>query len=145
MKNAKKITRHQLEENIRDEIIYLGLVSAEADYKLSLIINSRFRISLRHSEPVMVDNGPRKVSFSRFSSVQAFQDLVFSLVSNKSEKDYLVKKLKNIDFIFCVSSPDNEVDAEKLASDLRNTESVTAVFVIDPETLKDRNIQYLTH
>lgn len=145
MKNAKKITRHRLEDDIRDEFICLGLVSAEPDYKLSLFINSRFRISLRHTDPVVVNNGAQKSSFSRFSSAPAHQDLIFSLVSNKSDKEYLLKKLRNVDYIFCVNNPDNIVDAEKLVSDLRSTESVTAVFIIDPVNMKDRNIQYLTH
>lgn len=145
MKNAKKITRHRLDDNVVDEFIYIGLVSSEPDYKLSLLINSRFRIALRHADPVLVVNGDQHSSYSRFSSIPSDHDLVYSLVSNKSEKNYLLKKLKNVDYIFCVNNPENESDAEKLAAELRNTESVTAVFVIDPENLKDKNLQYLTH
>lgn len=145
MKNAKKITRHRLNDDIADDFIYIGLVSSEPDYKLSLLINSQFRITLRHADPVLLINGDQQVSYSRFSSTPSDNDIVYSLVSNKSEKQYLLRKLKNVDYIFCVNNPENEATAEKLATELRDTESVTAVFVIDPVDLKDKNLQYLTH
>lgn len=145
MKSSKKITRIRLEESQPDDYIFMGLVSSDPDYKLSLLLNSRFRISLKHAEPVKVSGEASGNDFSRFTTNAGPTGLAFYLVSNRSGKDYLLKKLKNIDYIFVSHDPEKEIDTETLASDLRQVESVTAVFKIDPDNLKDKNIQYLIH
>lgn len=143
MKNGKKITRLRLEDNHTDDYVFMGLVSAEPDYKLSLFLNKRFRTSLKHATPVKSRDHRQGCVFSRFSTSTDHSAPSFSLIANRCEKEYLLKKLKNVDFIFVSHDPEKEIDAEKLSADLRSTESVTAVFRIDPGALKDKNIQYL--
>ncbi|HLN55488.1 MAG TPA: IPExxxVDY family protein [Bacteroidales bacterium] len=145
MKNVKKITRLRLEDTHSDEYIFLGLVSSEPDYKLSLLLNTLFRISLKHTDPVKVDNDRADCVFSRYASSEDHSSSFYSLISNRCEKEYLIKKLRNVDYIFISHNPGKERDAEKLSADLRTKGSITAVFRIDPETLKDKNIQYLIH
>lgn len=145
MKISKKITRIRLEESQPADYILIGLVSAEPDYKLSLLLNSRFRISLKHVEPVNVAGALTGNDFSRFSAYSGTTGLTYSLVANRSEKNYLFKKLKNIDYLLVVHDPEKETDEQVLMSGLREIESVTAVFKIDYEILKDKNIQYLIH
>ncbi len=145
MKNIRKITRVTLEENRQDGYLFFGLVSPEPDYKISLLLNSKFRFSLKHSIPVKVSEDPSGNVFSRFSTDTVYPGKSFSLVSNRSEKEYLLKKLKNIDYIFIVHDPEKEIDKDRLSADLRNVESVTGVFRIDPSNIKDKSIQYLIH
>lgn len=145
VKNVKKITRLRLEDTHSDEYIFLGLVSSEPDYKLSLFLNTLLRISLKHSEPVKIYNERAACVFSRYASSDDHSVSFFSLVSNRCEKEYLIKKLRNVDYIFISHNPEKEKDAERLSAELRSAESVTAVFRIDQGILNDKNIQYLIH
>jgi hypothetical protein len=144
MKSNQKITRVQLKMNQKDEFILLGVVSSEPDYKLSLSINRKFRISLKNTSPVKIGEGTDKaLSFSRFSDTKRSPGIIFNLFSNRSEKNFLLKKLNNIDYIFQVYDPENESNIDQLAASLREVDSVNAVFKIDLNTFKDKNLHYL--
>jgi hypothetical protein len=144
MKRIQKITRIQLKINRKNEYFLFGIVSAEPDYKLSLIINRKFRISLKNITPVRIksDNG-NELSFSRFSETSSIAEVVFTLISNRSGKNFLLKKLKNVDYLFQVSDAENEKNIEKITAMLREIESVIAVFNIDINAFKDKNLQFL--
>jgi hypothetical protein len=145
MKGNQKITRVQLKVNHEDELIVLGLVSSEPDYKMSLTINKRFKISLKNSAPIKPDNsGSDELVFSRFSDLSKSPDIVFSLVSNRSGKNFLIKNLRNIDYIFIVHNNENDVNIEEITARLREIETVNAVFTIDLNIFKDKNLHYLT-
>jgi hypothetical protein len=143
MKNVRKITKLQLENDLPENMYFYGLVCAEPDYKLSLALNSILKISLKAVSPVIpVGEKDFDPHFSRFSYV-AHSSAVFTLISNRSEKEFLFKKLKNIDYILMIEDQEDEIDPALIMTDLRKTTSVTAVFRIDADSRKDRNIQYL--
>lgn len=143
MKNVKKITRLRLEKSQPDEFIFLGLVSSEPDYKLSLFLNKKLRISLKNILPLILPGNNGELPFSRFSLTDNDTGLCLTLIANRSGKESLLSKLKNVDYIFVVHDPESEIDVETLTSNIRETESVTAVFNIDPDSIKDKNFQYL--
>jgi hypothetical protein len=144
MKSAQKITRVQLKGNHIDESLWLGIVSAEPDYKLSLILNKKFNLSLKSHSPVIIndDNGS-ELEFSRFSDLTYSPDIFFNLISNRSGNNFLLKKLKNIDFIFQVHNLNNKNDHNQFTSRLRETRSITAVFIIDSMLIKEKSLQHL--
>ncbi len=145
MKSIQRITRVQLKINQKDEFILLGIVSAEPDYKLSLSINKKFRISLKNILPLKItDDTGSELAFSRFSDSSKSPEVVFNLFSNRSGKSILLKKLKNVDYIFQVQDAENENNTDQITASLREIESVNAVFNIDINTFKDKNLQYLT-
>ena len=145
MKSIQRITRVQLKINQKDEFILLGIVSAEPDYKLSLSINKKFRVSLKNILPLKItDDTGSELAFSRFSDSSRSPDVVFNLFSNRSGKSFLLKKLKNVDYIFQVQDAENENNTDQITASMREIESVNAVFNIDINTFKDKNLQYLT-
>lgn len=145
MKNTQKITRLQLNTIPKEEDLLIGIVSSDPDYKLSLSINKKFGISLKNINPLKIqDNVNHELSFSRFSDSGRSPELVFNLYSNRSDKIYLLKKLKNIDYILQVQDNENEYDINKLITGLREIESVSAVFFIDKKITREKNLQYLT-
>jgi hypothetical protein len=146
MKTTQKITRVQLKVNQKIDSIIFGIVSSEPDYKLSLALNNKLKISLRHTSPVILpfESGSDLI-FSRFSNSGTSSDLIFDLISNRHGKNFLLRKLKNVDYIFQVHNSDNEENIETLISSLRDTECVTAVFSLDSGMLKDKNLRYVTH
>jgi hypothetical protein len=145
MKSTQKVTRVKLKIDQNNDYILLGLVSTEPDYKLSLLLNKKFRISLKNISPLRVTGDVEpELTFSRFSNNHNPTDLVFCLVSNRSGKFYLLNKLKNIDYLFQIQNPDNEADLNNIITNLREIDTVTAVFNIDINTIKDKNLHYLT-
>jgi hypothetical protein len=145
MKSNQKITRVQLTINHDDELIMMGLVSAEPDYKMSLSINKRFRISLKNAAPVKLNNpAGDELAFSRFSDLSQSPDIVFSLISNRSGKDFLIKNLRNIDYVFIIQNNANDNNIEEITARLREIEAVNAVFNIDLNIFRDKNLHYLT-
>jgi hypothetical protein len=146
MGTSSKIRKVQLKISSHFESVLLGLVSTEPDYKLSLSINKKLRISLKNSTPVIVPGeAGTELTFSRFTDSAASPHLVYELTSNRAGKNLLLKKLKNIDFIFQLNNPQNGAETEATISKLRETDTISAVFKLDPETMRDKNLHYLIH
>jgi hypothetical protein len=144
MKSTKKISRVQLSVTEHDETAFLGLVCSDPDYKLSLKINSKLKISLKSESPVKVGESlGKELLFSRFSDSAAGPDSVFHLFSNRSGADFFVKKLKNIDYLLEIYDPVSNFDLTKIISQLREIDTVTGVFTIEMKNLKDKNSKYL--
>jgi hypothetical protein len=145
MKSTQKVTRVKLNIEQNNDYILLGLVTAEPDYKLSLALNKKFGISLKNVSPVRIKGGKEsEITFSRFSYPEGQSDLIFNLISNRSGKNYLLNKLKNIDYLLQISDSEKEVNLPDLTSELRDIDTVTAVFNINLDTIKDKNLHYLT-
>jgi hypothetical protein len=64
-------------------------------------------------------------------------------VSNRSEKNFMLKKLKNIDYLLLLHNPAKDFSPEKVITQLREIDSITGVFNIDIRTLNDKNLKYL--
>jgi len=144
MKSSQKITRIQLKVNRIDRVFLYGIVSSEPDYKLSLALNKKMGISLKNSIPLQLpDNTGIENSFSRFSYINHPDEVSYNLISNRSGRQFLLKKLKNIDYIFQVHYPECENCNSKISTLLKTTESVNAVFDIDTVTFNDKNLHYI--
>jgi hypothetical protein len=146
MKSIQKVTRVKLNINRCSDCVMFGLVSTDPDYKLSLTLNKKFGLSLKNISAVkFTDDTGYELSFSRFSDTVSSPETIFNLISNRSGKYYLLKKLKNVDYILHIQELDNETDLNLFTTSLRDIESITAVFNIDIMTLRDKNLKYLTH
>ncbi|MCU0455030.1 MAG: IPExxxVDY family protein [Bacteroidales bacterium] len=145
MAGAPKIKRLQLEVNQESQTVLAGIASAEPDYKLSLLINKKLKISLKSSSPLVIrDERGNEAHFSRFIDRTAeHSGHSYELICNRSEKKILLGKLRNIDYIFMINNIINNTETENVLTGLRETESVTGVFSIDHRSLKDKNLQYL--
>jgi hypothetical protein len=144
MKNSQKITRIHLSVNDQDIPVILGLVSPDPDYKLSFKLNNKLNISLKNIDPVTIqDEEGTFFQFSKFSDSRLAPDLVFQLISNRMGKNYLLKKLTNIDYLILIHDSEKNLRPENIMSQIREIESITGVFNIDPKTLKDKNLKYL--
>lgn len=144
MKDTRKITRVKLQVDQVNDFLLFGLVSSEPDYKLSLSLNSKFSIFLRNSQPVkLAAEDGSELFFSRFADTSGAPDRTFNLVSNRSGKNFLVRKLKNIDYILYVHDPENEDELTRMTARLREIQAVTAVFNIEIDTIKDKNLHFV--
>jgi hypothetical protein len=141
MKKIQKVTRLRLQNDENHDYILLGLVCAEPDYKLSLSLNKKFSISLKNISPLKLPG--IELVFSRFSNTNDTRNSTFNLISNRADKAYLLNKLKNIDYLLQIMVSEDESDLNRITSNLREVDTITAVFNIDIKTLKDKNLHYL--
>ncbi|MBK7710141.1 MAG: IPExxxVDY family protein [Bacteroidales bacterium] len=81
--------------------------------------------------------------FSRFSDNRESPDRVFNLISNRSGKQFLIRKLKNIDYILHLHDPDKINNISQITLNLREITSITAVFNIDIDSIKDKNLHFV--
>ena len=145
MKGRPKITRIQLDDYTDEEYTIFCIVSTEADYKLSQLLNKKLKIALKNINTINLTGvDGMNLNFSRFSDASRSPEIIYNLISNRSDKDYLLKKLKNIDYFFQVHCYDKKYDIELLTSTLREIDRITAVFRLDPIEIKDKNLVYLT-
>jgi hypothetical protein len=145
MKSTQKVTRVKLNIEQNNDYILLGLVSSEPDYKLTLSLNKKFRISLKNVAPLKItDDIKSELAFSRFSNNDDSTDLTFSLISNRSGKGFLLNKLKNIDYLLQINISEKEISTNQITSSLREIDTINAVFNINISTIKDKNLHYLT-
>jgi len=144
MKNRTKITRVQLDIDSNPAYSLIGIVSAEPDYKLSLTLNKKLNISLKNSKPIEIrgEDG-NNLHFSRFADNTVAQGFAVNLISNKSGRSLLLKKLNNIDYILQIHSYSKEFNPDTLTVPLRGIDTITAVFVLETGSIRDKNIQYL--
>ena len=141
MKKTQKVTRVKLEIDQVHDFVLLGLVSSEPDYKLSLALNRKFSISLKNVSPVRITTADgTELLFSRFSDSSHSPERIYNLIANRSGKQFLIKKLRNIDFILHLNDPDNKDIVSKITSSLRDIGIITAVFNIDTDSIKDKNL-----
>ncbi|MCU0458984.1 MAG: IPExxxVDY family protein [Bacteroidales bacterium] len=140
MTRERKITRHTIESGEPQAFHFLGVVSAEPDYRLSVMINRHLGSTLRKSEEEIIVNGPAGSGiFSKFIP----RDQAFTLVSNRSGGNLLLRKLKNIDFLVLPGGNHTRNEAEELAAELRKIPEITAVFILDSREVSDRNLSLL--
>lgn len=145
MKSTQKVTRVKLDIEQNNEYILLGIVSAEPDYKISLSLNKKFRISLKTISPIRLLGADKsELSFSRFSNIEDNSDLRVTLISNRSDKNFFLNKLKNVDYLLQIHTSENDVNLNSITSDLREIETITAIFNIDISKIKDKNLHHLT-
>jgi len=144
MKNSQKITRIHLSVNDQDIPFVIGLVSHDPDYKLSLKLNRKLDISLKTIDPVIFQDEEGKIfQFSKFSGSSLANNSGFQLVSNRDGKNFLLKRLINIDYLLLIQDPEKDLKQESIISQIREIDSITGVFNIDIKTLKDKNLKYL--
>lgn len=143
MKGPQKITRVQLDTEPRKDFSLFGIVSSEPDYRLSLSINKALKISLKNDNPLELSGNNPAITFSRFSDHSGRYDISWHLISNKSGKIFLINKLKNIDYLFQVYSNESNFNVSGINLSLRTIDTITAVFMLNPEEIKDKNLHYL--
>ncbi len=141
-----KITRIKLDDNTNAEYAILGIVSTEADYKVSQLLNKNLKLSLKNDKSLDLPGADgSSLSFSRYSCTTGIPEISYHLISNRSDKNWLLKTLKNVDFIFQVYCSDSKCDINQLTRTLRGIDKITAVFNLNPGDIKDKNLVYLTY
>jgi hypothetical protein len=133
----KKIVKLQISETNRYALI--GISSHENDYRLVWAMNNAFSYQFTRIENLVIFS--QKVNadleFSRFTFTDEDKYLTYHLISNRCPDGFLFPEIKNLDYLLQIMG---ELDAKHLAAilkDLKKVSIVSAVFMIDPNQLKD--------
>ncbi len=140
MKAPPKKTRHKLIVDDHDPDQYLGLASAEADYKISLILNMELGLNLKSSTPVIKTIDNKETKFSKFTSESKYSKTVYELISNDSGREKLFSKIPSFDFILRIKDIDSERAIEQIINKIRKIKEITWVFRIDKDTQIDKSV-----
>jgi len=132
MRSQVKKIRHKLDVSYDNSDILLGLVTAEADYKISLLLNSILNIKLKSLNPVSSEPQSNSTNlYSRFYYTPEYNDLIYYLVSNKSNHLPLNRKFPNIDYFLFIKNISSGSDIDEIISSIRDQQEITAVFQLD--------------
>ena len=144
MKSSQRITKVQLPVSVYDDITLIGMVCTDPHYKLALKMNRKLGVNLKSAPPVEINDTPGKdLSFTRFSDSTSLPDASLHFLSNRSGADFLLKKLGNIDYLLEIYDPGKAYISQDLITKLREIDTVTAVFKIEVNTIKDKNLKFL--
>lgn len=140
MNREKKITRHTIPAADFPQFLFLGIVSAEPDYRISVMLNRHLGAGLRKC-----DNDITAVTDSSENRFSCFVSDTppCSLVSNHCEGGILLRKLRKIDFFFVISGAPDLKRTESLANTIRKIPGITAVFLFNSRTVNDPNVPLL--
>lgn len=141
---GSRIKKVQLPVSGHDDITLLGMVCTDPHYKLALKLNRKLGVTLKSAPPVEIQDIPGKdLSFTRFSDTTSLPDASLHFLSNRSGADFLLKKLGNIDYLLEINDPGQTYFTQELMAKLREIDTVTAVFKIELNAIKDKNLKFL--
>jgi hypothetical protein len=141
MKPSGRKVKHKLllEEEPNDR--FIGLVSGDADYQVSMYLNQKLNINLKSSNPVgLKTNQGNEVFFSRFTSSSTFNDLTIDLISNRSGKEFLTKKYQDLDYILKLKSSTINESFPEIVNNIRTIDGIIAVFLLEDKLQLEENI-----
>lgn len=133
MKSPGKKLRHKLniDDNISD--LYIGIVTAEADYRISLLLNRELGISLRSTKPLIKDINKKEIMFSRFSAESKYTETLYDLFSNGRGSEKLLSRLPSIDYLLRIKNTEEKENSEMIIAKIRDIKEVTGVFILNNE------------
>jgi hypothetical protein len=133
----KKTIRLHLDEDIK--FILFGISSHENDYRLVWAINNQLNMQFSRTENLVIHQSKlkRDLEFSRYVYTDEDKYLKYCLISNRCPDGFLFPELKNLDFLIKIVGESNEALVRKAAILFRKIDIVSAIYKIEPQSLKD--------
>ena len=125
-KNIVKVT-------LDNELTAIGIVSNIPDFSLAAAINRKMNLKLFWIEDYILDlkSEQKVVKFSRYSHLTNDDELELLLISNKDDRDFLFKKINDIDYVLIGRT--DQMFNHKL---LREIEAVISTVLFETNALK---------
>ena len=132
--------RIKLDDTDTFDFFLLGISSFEKDYRLIWNMNNTLGYQFFRTGNHQAYNKKEgtEQGFACYLYKDEDRHLQYRFVANKSEEGYLLEELKNIDFFLLVTGDIGKAGVTSLRNGISALENVQAVFLIDPESLKNR-------
>ncbi len=124
---------HKLTFNVENDYKLIGIASHENDYRLTWAINKALGVTLIRKEDLKLVHPKHKieVNYSIFNYNDENNYVNYNLISNKSEKGFLLPEIKNIDFVLKVSG-DPEIDfLNNILVSLKKIDIIITAYIIE--------------
>ena len=122
---------HKLNFEYERDYMLVGIASHENDYRLSWALNKALNFKLAKTDDLITNHPKHKIDLNY--SMYCFSDdeyLNYHLISNKSDKGFLLPTMKNIDFILKISGDADMDFLNKLLMKLKQIDIVITAFLI---------------
>lgn len=137
------MNKKRLKLDYKQEYNFLlfGISTSEKDYRLIWNLNNTLNLLLAKTEDHQAYH--KKADGDQFFSCFLYMDnktmLEYKMISNKSENGILIDELKNIDFFLILKGEYSDEYPNLLRQKILKMENIQAVFLIDPENLKNKD------
>lgn len=137
------MNKKRLKLDYKQEYNFLlfGISTSEKDYRLIWNLNNTLNLLLSKTEDHQAYH--KKADGDQFFSCFLYMDnktmLEYKMISNKSENGILIDELKNIDFFLIMKGEYSDEYPNLLRQKILKMENIQAVFLIDPENLKNKD------
>lgn len=134
----KKKKVHKLVFDDIPDFYLIAIASHENDYRLTWALNQNLNFSLIKVDNLSCNHPKHKVNanYSMYNFDDDNNHLKYNLISNKSEKGFLLPDLKNIDFILRIAGDLDQDFLNNIVQRLKKIDIVITAFII--EELPDR-------
>jgi hypothetical protein len=126
------------------EFKLIAIASHLNDYKISWLLNEELKCKFQQSNDLEIHDQKNKTN-SKFG-VFIFEesgDSIYTLYSNRSGNEILLKSIKNIDYILKYEGQQSELELKEFIEKLKKVKNVLTVFEIDKSSLKPKEIELL--
>ena len=119
----------------------IGIVTNLSSYKLSWLINSNIEFNLAQLDDIVIENNNKTQNFSSYV-FEDISEVTYNLISNKSDNNILIKKLKNIDFFIKIEPNLTDKQKNNLIEKLKKIDNIISVLEIDTQNLSSTDYNF---
>lgn len=129
-------------EDFFSDTAMIGIGSAMPGYRFCWAVNKAFDFEFIREPEFDLEYKPAKDQLHYFSLYQylvPYSSCKHLLYKLRSEKKALLPEIKQLDYLWLVSSPTAEEEAEIITGNLRNMPDIQLAQIIAPDMLKNLN------
>jgi transcription initiation factor IIF auxiliary subunit len=134
-----RITKNyiSLTDEQKFDFILIGILCEKKDYRISMELNKKLEINLSKEDEYTVFNSKRMEdkSFS-FYEYTTEEDDRFNLISNKSQKGFLLPELNQIDYLFVVRLSRMALEENEIINAIKEIPIVLGAYKLEASQLK---------
>ena len=126
------------------DFFLMGISSHFRDYRLCWHLNKYFDWDLIRQDDQCFSVSNNTLSFSHFAFIDEDQDVVYTVLSNRGEKGFLIPEKKVLDFFLLIDGNISQTALASIQQDLNTIEGINAVQRIDANALASKQNLIIT-
>ncbi|MEA2043242.1 MAG: IPExxxVDY family protein [Bacteroidota bacterium] len=109
----------------------IALSLNESSFRASWIIGKNLGLEFKKEPNIELKQKGQKLSLDNYTCIQQ-NDLIFRLIANKSELNYLVQKHKNFDYFLMFSNTSTGPKLSEVRAKLQEAKGILGAFIMNP-------------
>jgi hypothetical protein len=131
----------KLRKPATDQLLIIGIVSTESDYKVSWTINQSLHIHLTRSHNIKLPNTKTGIisEFPLYLLEDEKNQIKYFLIKNRNENLCYIDELKKFDYLFFLQGEISEIDKNLLLIQIKSFTILSSSFYINPQIIKNQD------